>query len=102
MCTVFRDTEGVVLTNYMPYKVTIIGDYCADLLHKKHVTVEEKCCDKLTQVSLLLHDSAPAHRSRVGQAAVFKCRFEKMHNILVKTHQVIAISFQIYRKISSG
>jgi len=34
----------------------------------------------LAQVYLLLHNSATAHRSHVGQAAVLKCGFEEMHH----------------------
>jgi len=33
---------------------------------------------RLTQVPLLLHDSASAHRSHVGQATVLECGFEEM------------------------
>jgi len=34
----------------------------------------------LTQVPLLLHDNAPAHRSHVGQAAILESGFEEMHH----------------------
>jgi len=34
----------------------------------------------LTQVPLLLHDNAPAHRSDVGQAVILECGFEEMRH----------------------
>jgi len=65
MCTVFWDTEDVLLIGYMPYKVTVTGVYYADLLHKLLVAIKQKCREKLTKVPLLLRDNAPAHRSHV-------------------------------------
>jgi len=78
MCTVFWDAEGILLIDYMPHKVTITRVYYADLLHKLRVAIKEKRRGKLTQITVLLHDSAPAHRSQVGQAAVLECGFEEM------------------------
>ena len=80
MCTIFWDAEGILLIDFMPQKVTIIGVYYTDLLHKLHLAIKEKRRGKLTQVPLLLHDNAPAHRSHVGQAAILESRFEEMHH----------------------
>ena len=52
----------------------------SDLLHNKHVAVKEKCHEKLTKVSLLSYNNAPAQRSRAEQAAVLKCGFEEMYH----------------------
>jgi len=51
---------------------------------------------KLTQVPILLHDNAPAHRSHVGQAAVLECAFEEMRHppYVLTWHPVITTSFQ--------
>ena len=54
--------------------------YYADLLRKLRDAIKEKRRGKLTQISLLLHDSASAHRSQVGQAAVVECGFEEMRH----------------------
>ena len=78
MCTVFWDAEGILLIDYMQHNVTITGVYYADLLRKLRVTIKEKRRGKLTQIPLLLHDNAPAHRSHVGQGAVLECGFEEM------------------------
>lgn len=52
------------------------------------------------QVSLLLHDIAPAHRSHVGQTAVLNADLKKCTTrlILMNRHQVITIHFQNQRK----
>ena len=62
----------------MSQKVTITGVYYPDLLHKLRLAIKEKRRGKLTQVPLLLHVSAPAHRSHVGQAAILESGFEEM------------------------
>jgi len=64
----------------MPQKMTITGVYYADLHHKLRLAVKEKHRGKLTQVPLLLHDNAPAHRSHVGQAGILESGFEEMHH----------------------
>ena len=60
--------------------MTITGVYYADLLHKLRLAIKEKRRGKLTQVPLILHDNAPAHRSHVGQAAILESGFEEMHH----------------------
>jgi len=80
MCTVFWDAEDVLLIGCMPHKVAVTGVYHTDLLHKLRVAIKQKCREKLTKVPLFLHDSAPAHRSHVGQAAVLECGFEEMRH----------------------
>jgi len=103
MCTIFWDAEGILLIDFMSQKVTITGVYYADLLHKLRLSIKEKRRGKLTQVPLLLHNSAPANRSHVGQAAIYlnpdlkKCI---THHILLTWHRVITICFQIWSNTS--
>jgi len=80
MCTIFWGAEGILLIDFMPEKVTITGVYYTDLLHKLRFAIKEKRRGKLTQVPLLLHDNAPAHRSHVGQTAILESGFEEMHH----------------------
>jgi len=80
MCTIFWDAEGVLLIDFMPHKVTVTGVYYADLLHKLRLAIREKRRGKLSQVPLLLHDNAPAHRSHAGQAALLEYGFEEMRH----------------------
>ena len=58
----------------------IPGVYCADLLHKPHIAIKEKCQGKFTQVHLLVHDNAPTHGSHVGQTTILKCRLEEVRH----------------------
>jgi len=74
MCTVFWNAEGKLLIDYMPHKS---DSYRVTLLC--WLTSQTACRrGKLIQVPLLLHDSASAHRSHVGQATVLECAFEEM------------------------
>ena len=52
----FWNAEGILLINFMPHKVTAVGFYCTDLLHKLHVEAPRK-----VDTGTLLHDNAPAH-----------------------------------------
>ena len=70
----------ILLIDYMPHKITIIGAYYADLLCKLIITSKEKRRGKLTQVLVLLHYNAPNHRSHVGQAAVLEREFKEMRH----------------------
>jgi len=81
---------GLLLIDYrpMPHKVTL--QECAVPTYKPHVAVQEKRRGKLTQVLLVLHDNASAHRSHVivlpfqkvnkvvcvGLVTVLECGFE--------------------------
>jgi len=44
------------------------------------LVVKEKRRGKLSQVPLLLHDNAPAHRSHAGQAALLESGFEEIRH----------------------
>ena len=79
-CTIFWDAEGILLFGFMSQKVTITGVYYADLLHKLRLAIKEKRRGKVTQIPLLLHDNAPAHRSHIGQDAILESGFEEMHH----------------------
>ena len=76
MCTIFWDAEGILLVDFVPHKATVTGVYYGDLLHKLRLAVKEKRRGKLSQVPLLLHDNAPAHRSHAGQAGLLESGFE--------------------------
>jgi len=51
----------------MHHKQTITGVYYADLLCKLLVAVKKKRRGELTQVPLLLHDNASAHRPALSK-----------------------------------
>ena len=77
---IFWDAEGVLLIDFMPDKVTVTGVYYGDLLHKLRLAIKEKRRGKLSQVPLLLHGSAPAHRSHDGPNALLGSGFGEMRH----------------------
>jgi len=76
MVSVFWDSEGVLLTDYLEKGKTVTGTYYAGLIHKLREVIKEKRRGKLTQGVLLHHDNAPAHTSHVATATIHKCGFE--------------------------
>lgn len=80
MATVFWDSEGILLVDYMPHKTTITGETYAVLLEKLKDAIKEKRRGKVTRGVLLLHDNAPVHKSRIAMAAVRNCGFEELNH----------------------
>lgn len=78
MATIFWDAEGVITIDYMPHGRTITGQYYADLLGRLREDIKKKRRGKLAKGVLLLHDNAPAHSSRVAQAAIRDSGFEEV------------------------
>ena len=80
MATIFWDSSGVLLIDYMPHKTTINGQYYAALMGRLRESIKEKRRGKLAKGVLLLHDNAPAHAARVAQAAIRNCGFEQLNH----------------------
>ena len=78
MATIFWDSSGVLLIDYMAHKTTITGQYYAGLINQLREAIKEKRRGKLSKGVLLLHDNAPVHASRVAQAAIQQCGFEQL------------------------
>ncbi|CAH2103708.1 unnamed protein product [Euphydryas editha] len=76
MATVFWDSEGILLIDYKDKGVSITGEYYASILEQLKETIKQKRRGKLTKGVLLLHDNAPAHKSRVALAALLKVGFD--------------------------
>jgi len=64
----------------MPHKVTVTGVYYDDIFHQLRVAIKQQHRGMLTKVPLLLHDSASAHRSHVGQATLLEWGSEEMRH----------------------
>jgi histone-lysine N-methyltransferase SETMAR len=80
MATIFWDSMGVLLIDYMPHNTTINGAYYAALMDQLHKSIKEKRTGKLAKGVLLLIDNAPAHTARVSQAAIRKWDFEQLNH----------------------
>ena len=80
MATVFWDSEGILMIDYMPHKTTITGQYYAQLMPKLREAIKNKRRGKLSHGVLILHDNAPVHKARVAQAAITECGFEQLNH----------------------
>jgi len=76
MATVFWDSKGVIMTDYVPKVSTVTGAYYTDELHKLREALKSKRRGKLRHGVLLLHDNAPAHTSAVATSAAAECGYD--------------------------
>src|SRR5271156_189148 len=80
MMTVFWDYEGILLIDFLPHKQTITGNYHVLLISQLPLTLKSKRCGKLTAGVLLLHNTAPVHKSRVASAAIRECGYQEFNH----------------------
>ena len=76
MASVFWDSEGVLMIDYLERSKTVTGVYFVELILKLCEKIKEKRRGKLTQGVLLQHDNAPAHTFDVAMVAIHACSFE--------------------------
>jgi hypothetical protein len=68
MASIFLDSQGIIMIDYLEQGRTINGMYYADELRRLRQEIASKATKgkgKLTQGVLLLHGNAPAHTSQV-------------------------------------
>ena len=65
MATVFWDSEGVVLVDFLEGKKTVTGTHYVEVLRKLRAKLAEKHPGKLHRGILFYHDNTPAHSSRI-------------------------------------
>ena len=82
MATVFCDTGGVVLVDFLEKGRTITGKYYTDLLRQLGDKIKEKRREMLTNGVLLHQDNAPAHKSALAMAAAHQCGFQLVEHPL--------------------
>jgi histone-lysine N-methyltransferase SETMAR len=80
MATVFWDSEGILLIDYLPRKTTMNGNYYAEVLGKLEKAIKEKRKGKFKNGILLLHDNAPVHKAGVVQDALKKLKFQELNH----------------------
>jgi len=76
MATVFWDSEGVVLVDYLEQQKTVTGPYYVDVLKKLRTQLAKKRPGKLHRGILFHHDNAPAHSSRLTKQILREFRWE--------------------------
>ena len=73
MATVFWDSEGVLLLEFMPHKTIITEDTYASTMVVLRENIKQNRRGNLTASVLLIHGNA--HKSRTSRAAIRKCGF---------------------------
>ncbi|GFX07664.1 mariner Mos1 transposase [Trichonephila clavipes] len=76
MTTVFWDSHGVILTDYLQKGKTITRAYFASLLDKLKAKLAEKRPHLQKKKILFCQDKAPSHTSMVAMAKIHELRFE--------------------------
>ena len=75
MATIFWDSHGIILIDYLQKGKTITGEYHASLLNRFNAILKEKW-PHLAKKVLFHHDNAPAHTSANATAKLFDSRYE--------------------------
>jgi len=76
IASVFWDSDGVLMIDYLERGKTVTGDHYAELIWKLRSAIKEKRRGKLSHGVLLHQDNVPAHTSAVAMAAIRECGFE--------------------------
>ena len=76
MATVFWDSQGVILIDYIEKGKTITGAYYSSLLDRLKTELQEKRPRLAHKKVLFHHDNAPAHSSGVVAAKLMELRFQ--------------------------
>ena len=78
--TAFWNSESLLLLEFMPHTTTITGDNYASIMLSLRENIKQKRRGKLSAGVLLLHDNAPAHKSRTSRALIRKCGFVELNH----------------------
>ncbi|GBP54872.1 Histone-lysine N-methyltransferase SETMAR [Eumeta japonica] len=78
MATIFWDSEGVLLIDYLPKGTTMNGQYYANLLAQEREAVVQKRRGKLSRGVLFLQDNASVHTVRVSRQALKDTGFSEI------------------------
>jgi histone-lysine N-methyltransferase SETMAR len=76
MATVFWDSEGILLIEWLPQGETINSNYYIDVLQKLREAIKSNRRVKLSKKILLHHDNARPHTSAMTTAAVRRLGFQ--------------------------
>jgi histone-lysine N-methyltransferase SETMAR len=76
MATVFWDSHGVIMVDYLEGQRTITGAYYAGVIRKLRAALVKKRRGKLHSGILFHHDNAPAHTARAARDVLREFRWE--------------------------
>ncbi|KAI6651176.1 hypothetical protein LOD99_5527 [Oopsacas minuta] len=78
MLSIFWDSKGPLLLDYLPKNTTVTGTYYADLMTKVREPIKKKNRGgMLKRIPLILHDNAQSHKSHLAQEAIKDCGFKQ-------------------------
>jgi histone-lysine N-methyltransferase SETMAR len=100
MLTLFWDSKGPLLVDFLPPKTTITGLYYAELLSKLRNAIKEKRRGKLSHGVMLLHDNAPVHKAYVAHQVLSKCGFEELDHPAYSP-DLAPSDFHVFKKLKS-
>lgn len=76
MASVFWDSQGIIMIDYLEKGRTITGAYYASLLDRLNKEIKTKRKHLVKKKILYHHDNAPAHSSLIAQAKLFELGYE--------------------------
>ncbi|UYV80644.1 hypothetical protein LAZ67_19001202 [Cordylochernes scorpioides] len=76
--SVFWDSEGVLLLDFLNKGQTITGNYYANLVKQLREAIKEKRRGKLSRKIVYHHDNAQSHRSLQAMAVIYYSGFEPL------------------------
>ena len=68
MSSVFRESKGIIMIDYLEKEHTATAEYYANELRRLHKEIKKKCRGKLRKGIWLLQDNTPAHTSQDATA----------------------------------
>ena len=80
MMIIFRNKDGVPLTEYLPRGTMINGSYYASIIERLHSVIVEKGRGKVSHEVVLLHNNAPIGKCKIVQAAIRQAAFIELNH----------------------
>ena len=80
MMIIFRNQDGVLLTEYLPRGTTISGPCYASIIERLHSVIVEKRRGKISHEVLLLYDNDPIHKCKIVQATIRQAGFIELNH----------------------
>ena len=80
MASVFWDSEGIIMVDYLAKGDTVTSEYYVGLLNRLREEIKTKRRGKLRQTVLFLQDNAPVHKAARSMAAIHENGFEVLEH----------------------
>jgi hypothetical protein len=71
-----KDIEVLLLLNFTSHNNTMSADCSCQILQKLHITIRNKCQDKLTDIIILLHDNVHIQVAHIVQDQLNTLKWE--------------------------